>query len=173
MRKLATAFALVSLTLATACGGDTETEPAAQPAESETSAESGASAGSGSSTGSAAPGESESPEASASAAGSAGAEGQTLVASIGTEGDPDAFVITLTDSEGQPVQSLPAGDYTIEVVDPSAIHNFHLTGPGGVDESTTVPAKTETTWQVTLEEGDYTYVCDPHPRMVGGFSVTA
>ena len=165
MRKLATAVALVSLTLATACGGDSETEPAAQPAESEASAESGASAGSS-------PAESESPEASATA-GAASAGGQTLTASVGTEGDPDAFVITLTDSEGQPVESLPAGDYTVEVVDPSAIHNFHLTGPGGVDESTTVPGKTETTWQVTLEEGDYTYVCDPHPRMVGGFTVTA
>ena len=167
MRKLATAFALVSLTLTTACGGDSETEPAAQPAESEASAESGASAGSSPAT------ESESPEASAAAGGAAGAGGQTLTASVGTEGDPDAFVITLTDSEGQPVESLPAGDYTVEVVDPSAIHNFHLTGPGGVDESTTVPEMTETTWQVTLEEGDYTYVCDPHPRMVGGFTVTA
>lgn len=172
MRKLATALALVSLTLATACGGEAETEPAAQPAGSETSAETGASAGSGSSTGSGAASESESPEASASA-GAASTGGQTLAASVGTEGDPNAFVITLTDSEGQPIESLPAGDYTVEVVDPSAIHNFHLTGPGGVDESTTVPGTTETTWQVTLEEGDYTYVCDPHPQMVGGFTVTA
>jgi plastocyanin len=164
MRKLATAFALVSLTLATACGGDSETEPAAQPAGSEAS-ESGSSAGSSSAT------ESESPDASPSTGATAGA--QTLAASVGTEGDPNAFVITLTDQEGQPIESLPAGDYTVEVVDPSAIHNFHLTGPGGVNESTTVPGMTETTWQVTLEEGDYTYVCDPHPSMVGGFTVTA
>jgi plastocyanin len=90
---------------------------------------------------------------------------------VGTEDDPDAFEITLTDESGEPVTELPAGDYTIEVSDPSAIHNFHLTG-GSVDESTSVPEMEDTTFEVTLEPGDYTYKCDPHPPMTGSFTVT-
>ena len=104
---------------------------------------------------------------------SAAAGGENvLTGTVGEEGDPDAFVITLTDASGQEVTTLPAGEYEIQVDDPSTIHNFHLTG-AGVDETTTVPEVTETTWTVTLHEGDYTFICDPHPRMVGEFSVTA
>ena len=154
MRTLATVAALVSLTLASACGGGTETEPAAQDARGTTPTETAA------------------PEGTAGPGGDAG--GQTLTGRVGEEGDPDAFVITLMDQSGQEVTSLPAGEYEIQVEDPSMIHNFHLTGPGGLDESTTVPDTTQTTWQVTLEEGEYTYVCDPHSQSMNGeFTVTA
>lgn len=95
-----------------------------------------------------------------------------LIGTVGTEDDPEAFEIALTTEDGEPVTTLPAGDYTIQVSDPSVMHNFHLMG-GSVDETTSVPEKEETTFEVTLEEGEYTYKCDPHPPMTGTFSVTA
>jgi hypothetical protein len=91
----------------------------------------------------------------------------TLQAVVG----PDP-TITLT-RDGEPVTSLEAGDYTIEVDDRADNHNFHLTGPG-VEETTTVPEVATTTWDVTLSEGTYNFVCDPHAEnMNGSFTVTA
>ncbi len=90
---------------------------------------------------------------------------------VGTPDDPDAFVITLTDESGEPVSTLPAGDYEVEISDLSAIHNFHLRG-GDVNESTTVAEVADVTWSVTLEPGDYSFMCDPHPSMSGQFTVT-
>ena len=97
-------------------------------------------------------------------------ESTVLTGSVGTEEDPEAFEIALTDESGEPVTCLAAGDYTIEVSDPAQEHNFHLTG-GSVDETTSVPETEETTWEVTLEPGEYTYKCDPHPPMTGSFTV--
>ena len=102
----------------------------------------------------------------------AGVGEQVLVGTVGEAGDPEAFTITLTDSAGEPVTSVPAGDYQVRVTDPATMHNFHLTGPG-VDEATSVEGAEEVTWDVTLEPGSYTFVCDPHPRtMVGELAVT-
>ena len=97
--------------------------------------------------------------------------GQVLTGTVGTEDDPDAFEITLTDVAGEEVTELPAGDYSILVNDLSEIHNFHLEG-GDVDETTTVPETGQTTWDVTLTAGDYTAICDPHPNMKLDFTVT-
>ena len=58
--------------------------------------------------------------------------GSTLKGSVGPE-----FVISLSTEDGQAVETLSAGAYTIEVDDLSSVHNFHLTGPG-VDETTDV-----------------------------------
>ena len=99
------------------------------------------------------------------------AETQVLLGQVGTQENPDAFELILTDESGEPVETLPAGTYTIRVDDLSEIHNFHLEGEG-VDESTTVPEVGEATWEVTLEPGDYTAICDPHPGMKAEFSVT-
>lgn len=110
-------------------------------------------------------------EAPASQSAESGGEGTMLTGTVGTDEDPDAFVITLTDDSGQPVSSLPAGDYQIQISDLSATHNFHLTG-GDVDETTTVEEVTDVTWEVTLVAGDYSFICDPHPRMSGAFTVT-
>lgn len=111
-------------------------------------------------------------EAPADSASSApAAEAQVLTATVGTEDDPDAFEIALTDDSGQPITELPAGDYSIVVNDLSDIHNFHLEG-GDVDETTTVPETGQTTWEVSLTAGDYTAVCDPHPKMLVEFTVT-
>ena len=80
------------------------------------------------------------------------------------------FSITLTQN-GTRVTNLAPGDYTINVDDESDLHNFHLLGPG-VDEATTVEGAGQTTWNVTLQNGSYTYVCDAHvASMLGKFTV--
>jgi plastocyanin len=54
----------------------------------------------------------------------------------------------------------------------SSSHNFHLTGPGGVDVATTVAGEGEESFEVTLEPGEYTFLCDPHSaQMRGTFTV--
>jgi plastocyanin len=97
----------------------------------------------------------------------------TLRASVGTEASPDAFEIALVDEDGDPVTELPAGEYNIEVTDPTDIHNFHLSGGDrAVDEKTGATEKIQTTWVVTFEPGEYRYMCDPHPSMNGHFTVS-
>lgn len=165
MRTLAAA-ALFTLALATACGAGGESEPAAQDAQGAPPSETSAPEASPSPEGTASPEVTESPDRDG--------VGQTLIGQVGEVGDPEAFVITLMAESGQEITSLPAGEYEIQVRDPAVIHNFRLMGPGGLDESTSVPGTTETSWQVSLEEGEYTYVCDPHPEsMIGQFTVTA
>ena len=96
------------------------------------------------------------------------ADGSTLTASVGP-----GFEISLTGSDGADVTSLPAGSYTIDVDDRSDIHNFHLSG-GTVDESTAVGEVGTATWEVALEEGAYSFVCDPHAgSMSGSFEVSS
>lgn len=81
------------------------------------------------------------------------------------------FTITLTDEAGNPVRTLAPGAYEIELEDRSDEHNFHLTGPG-VDIATGVDEIGSRTFKVTLQEGTYTFICDPHPtRMRGSFTV--
>ena len=93
--------------------------------------------------------------------------GTTLQASVGP-----GFEISLT-QDGQDVATLAAGEYTIEVNDQSDIHNFHLTGPGGVDEDSGVSETGTSTWTVTFEAGSYHFQCDPHAsQMNGDFEVT-
>jgi hypothetical protein len=97
----------------------------------------------------------------------------TLRAMVGTEESPDAFEISLVDEDGAPVTELPAGEYNIEVNDPTSVHNFHLSGgDGAVDEKTGATAKLETVWVVTFVPGEYRFLCDPHPSMNGHFTVT-
>lgn len=141
MRTWTVAVAIALTAMTASCGGD-EAEPAASaPPPAESGSESPA------------------------------GEAQELTATVGTEDDPDAFEISLTDAAGEEVTELPAGDYSIVVNDLSEIHNFHLEG-GEVDETTTVPETGETTWDVSLTAGDYTAICDPHPGMKLEFSVT-
>ena len=92
-----------------------------------------------------------------------GSGGTTLNGSVGP-----GFDISLEGTEG-----LTAGSYTIVVNDQSANHNFHLTGPGGVDVSTEVSESGEKSFDVDLEAGEYTFVCDPHAsQMKGSFTVS-
>jgi plastocyanin len=98
--------------------------------------------------------------------------GGTLVGSVGTTDDPDAFVISLTTEDGTEVTTLAPGDYTLEITDPSTMHNFHLSGPG-VDVSSDVGGTEDEEYDVTLEAGTYTFVCDPHSSsMNGSFEVS-
>jgi plastocyanin len=88
--------------------------------------------------------------------------GTTLNGSVGP-----GFEISLDGTNG-----LTAGSYTLVVNDQSAAHNFHLTGPGGIDVSTEVSAEGEESFDVELEAGEYTFVCDPHAsQMNGSFTV--
>ncbi|MFO7572590.1 MAG: plastocyanin/azurin family copper-binding protein [Gaiellaceae bacterium] len=93
-------------------------------------------------------------------------QGTTLFATVGP-----GFTITLRDAQGSQVSRLDPGAYEIEVRDLSDEHNFHLRGPG-VDRSTSVGGTGTETWNVTLREGTYSYLCDPHPStMRGTFTV--
>jgi plastocyanin len=99
-------------------------------------------------------------EASATTGGGGG--GTTLNGSVGP-----GFTISLDGTDG-----ITAGDYTIVVNDQASEHNFHLTGPGGVDVATDVSGEGEESFDVTLEAGEYTFVCDPHAStMNGSFTV--
>ena len=71
------------------------------------------------------------------------------------------------------LKTIKAGTYKIKVEDKSAIHNFHLIGPG-LNKKTSVSFKGETTWTIKLKPGRYTYQCDPHhlSGMLGHFRVT-
>ena len=90
----------------------------------------------------------------------------TLTATVGP-----GFTITLKKGAAK-VTTLPAGKYKIVVADKSAIHNFHLTGPG-VNKDTGVAKQGTVTWTVTLKKGTYKYVCDPHATIMrGSFKVT-
>jgi|tagenome__1003787_1003787.scaffolds.fasta_scaffold20821068_1 plastocyanin len=155
MRKLAAACALATLTLAAGCGSNDDSGSAAAAPSSSAAATSSSAATS---------------PADAASSSSAGTSTE-LTGTVGTKDDPNAFVISLTDSSGKPVDTLPAGDYTIAVHDLSAMHNFHLIG-GSVDEKTAVPEVTDTTFDVTLTAGEYTFKCDPHANMTGSFTVS-
>ena len=96
------------------------------------------------------------------------ATGTKLIGSVAS----DDFVITLTTEDGTPVTSLPAGDYTLEIVDKSDIHNFHMTGTG-VDVMSEVGSQEDEDYPITLVAGSYHYQCDPHSStMNGDFEVT-
>ena len=100
-------------------------------------------------------------EASTTSGGSSGG-GTTLNGSVGP-----GFDISLDGTDG-----ITAGDYTLVVNDQSTAHNFHLTGPGGVDVSTEVSEEGERTFDVTLVPGEYKFQCDPHAsQMNGSFTV--
>src|SRR5215208_3894506 len=80
------------------------------------------------------------------------------------------FTISLADANGNDVRHLDPGTYTLTVNDRSEDHDFHLFGPG-VDVATTIDFVGTKTFTVTLTDGSYTYVCDPHASvMMGGFT---
>jgi hypothetical protein len=82
--------------------------------------------------------------------------------------------ITLKHENGTPVTTLAPGAYDIAVTDSTIFHNFHLTGPGGVDRSTSVSGEESATWSLTLGPGAYHFQCDPHfSYMNGDFTVSA
>ncbi len=93
-------------------------------------------------------------------AGVALADGETLKGKVGP-----GFSITITDTAGNPVTSLQPGAVTLEVNDLSEEHNFHLTGPG-VDITTEVEEVGIRTFPLTLVDGVYKLICDPHATVM-------
>jgi hypothetical protein len=94
--------------------------------------------------------------------GGSGSGGDTLQGTTGP-----GFTITVT-QDGQAVDSLTSGTYTITVKDESEMHNFHLMGPGVDEEITDVPFVGEKSLTVTFQPGTYTYQCDPHAAQMNG-----
>lgn len=93
--------------------------------------------------------------------------GGTLDGAVGP-----GFTIGLTQG-GTAVTTLTAGAYTLNVNDKADIHNFHLTGPGGIDVSTDVAFKGTKSFTIKLQAGSYHYQCDPHSgSMSGDFTVS-
>ena len=54
------------------------------------------------------------------------------------------------------------GRYRVVVQDESTAHNWHISGPGGVNRKTSVSGTGKWVWKVRLRPGTYTIVCDPH-----------
>jgi plastocyanin len=111
----------------------------------------------------------------------AGVAAVALVAVAPLSAAPSATKLTATVGPGftislkkgtTKVTKLKPGAYTISVSDKSDMHNFHLSGPG-VNKKTSVAAKVNQTWKVTLKKGTYKFVCDPHASfMKGSFKVS-
>jgi hypothetical protein len=87
----------------------------------------------------------------------------TLLATVGP-----GFSINVKNSAGVGVTRVSPGSYSIEVRDLSPDHNFHLRGPGGVDQMTVVAGTGTVTWDVTLVAGTYSFQCDAHPGTMKG-----
>jgi plastocyanin len=82
------------------------------------------------------------------------------------------FSISLS-SGGKKVTSLKAGTYRLDVTDRSAIHDFHLSGPGVNKVITSVSFQGRKSVTLTLKPGTYRYICDPHASvMKGSFRVS-
>ena len=93
-------------------------------------------------------------------------ENPRLIATVG----PGPF-ISMTDPSGARLVNIPVGTYDVVVHDRGNEHNFHLSGPG-VNRATGVEELAEETWTVTLTDGTYRFVCDPHAgTMRGSFTV--
>jgi plastocyanin len=94
------------------------------------------------------------------------AEGTKIFGTVGP-----GFSISLSDAAGNKITKLDPGQYELVVDDKSEFHNFHLTGPG-VDVTTQVEETGQKTFQITVGDGTYRYVCDPHlGDMNGSFTV--
>jgi hypothetical protein len=69
--------------------------------------------------------------------------------------------------------TIPPGAYTIRVVDDATEHNFHLSGPG-VDQATSTGESSSPTWTVTLQPGStYRFQCDTHSDFMYGVFQTS
>jgi plastocyanin len=87
-----------------------------------------------------------------------GAGGTTLSGTVGP-----GFDISIEGADG-----LSPGSYTLVVDDKSSAHNFHLTGPGGIDVATEVGEEGEKSFELDLVAGEYKFVCDPHASQMNG-----
>lgn len=87
----------------------------------------------------------------------AGTTSGTLSGSVGP-----GFDISMTQKTATP------GTYTLNVDDQGTSHNFHFSGPGGVDVKTDISGTGKQSFTVTLQKGTYTFVCDAHSSEMHG-----
>jgi plastocyanin len=92
--------------------------------------------------------------------GRAGYENPKLFATVG----PGASIV-VRDGAGNRVTQVAPGTYDVVVNDLADEHNFHLTGPG-FDRFTSVEGTGQETWTVTLTDGEFRYLCDPHATVM-------
>jgi plastocyanin len=92
----------------------------------------------------------------------------------GVVGKNNAYKISLVDSSGKKVTSIPAGTYKLVIHDDSSIHNYELDGPHGKSWTfTSVPFKGTKTFTLKLVPGKYKAYCAPHESiMFQHFTVT-
>jgi hypothetical protein len=91
-----------------------------------------------------------------------------LIGEVGPE-----RTISLKDTDGNLVLVLDPGTYAFTIHDNADVHNFRLFGPG-VNQATEVAEVGTVVWTVTLSEGTYSYMCDPHAQVMrGSFRVRA
>ncbi len=85
----------------------------------------------------------------------------------GVVGKNNAYKISLVDSTGKKVTSIPAGTYKLVIHDDSAIHNYELDGPHGKSWTfTSVPFKGTKTFTLKLVAGKYKAYCAPHESIM-------
>ncbi len=79
------------------------------------------------------------------------------------------FSIKVADATGRSVTQLDPGDYTLTIKNLSLAqeHNFHISGPGGVDMASAFDNNT-VTWNLTFVDGVYKWKCDAHPTQMKG-----
>lgn len=79
------------------------------------------------------------------------------------------FTIKVTDATGHNVTQLDPGDYALTIKNLSLAqeHNFHISGPGGVDMASAFDNNT-VTWNLTFVDGVYKWKCDAHPTQMKG-----
>ena len=79
------------------------------------------------------------------------------------------FSIKVADTTGHSVTQLDPGDYTLTIknLSPAQEHNFHISGPGGVDMASAFDNNT-VTWNLTFVDGVYKWKCDAHPTQMKG-----
>jgi hypothetical protein len=81
--------------------------------------------------------------------------------------------ISLRNSLGAVVKTLPAATYKLTVKDSTKTDNFHLVG-AGVNKRTGVAFRGSRTWTVSLGTGKkYTYRSDAHPKLGRTVRITA
>ena len=105
--------------------------------------------------------------------GGSAASGETLFQLKGEVYGNALFKIEMKNQANKKLTTVKAGRYRIKIEDKATIHNFHLKGPG-VSKATSVPGRVDDLiWVVTLKQGTYRFVCDPHSTtMRGSFKVT-
>ena len=99
----------------------------------------------------------------AAAAPTSAAPAQTVTGTVGP-----GFTIVLTKG-GQKVAKLKANTpYRFVIKDRSAIHDFHLRGPGIDKVLTAVDFHGTKSSTLTLKKGTYRFFCDPHASFMHG-----